>query len=141
MDPELQKKLAEMLKNAALGPDAGKLKDFDPKALAEKGKGGTPDDFKAALDDMAERMGKGEKSAEGDSAKPGNPSDQAGEKGQSGAPSDEAQAKTAAQQAAAAQMSMQMVREVRQRGRRRQDDDGRRHDGRRLEARGRGQHR
>ena len=112
MDPELQKKLAELMKNAKLGPEGGKLKDFDPKSLAQKGQGGTPDDLKAALDDMAERMGKGEKSAEGESDRPGSPSDQkAGEKGQSGAPSDEAQAQTAAQQAAAAQMSMQMVRE------------------------------
>ena len=48
------------------GPTAAS-EGFDPKALAQKGKGGTPDDLKAALDDMAERMGKGEKSAEGES--------------------------------------------------------------------------
>jgi hypothetical protein len=111
IDPALQKKLAEMMKNAPLGQDGAKGKNLDKNALAEAGKKGDksqaamPDDVKWALEDLAAKL------ASADKNRPNNPNSQesSSEKGEKGAPSDQASKST---DTAGAQASMQMVREA-----------------------------
>jgi len=114
IDPKLQDKLDEMLKKAELS-DAPKGKELNAKDLAEGAKqdgSGMPKDMKKALEEIAQRLNKndqGEKQASNsESAQPSsenNESGAAGEKSQGqGQPTD--------MKAAAAQGSMQMVREA-----------------------------
>jgi hypothetical protein len=109
IDPALQKKLAEMMKNAPPGQDGAK--NLDKNSLAEKGakgdksQGVMPDDVKWALEDLAAKLASAEKN------RPNNPNSQesSSETGEKGAPSDQMN-KSA--DAASAQASMQMVREA-----------------------------
>ena len=129
IDPKLQDKLDEMLKKAQLSADAPKGKELNAKDLAEGARqdgSGMPEDMKKALEEIAQRLNKndqGEKQASNsESAQPSsenNESGAAGEKSQGkGQPTD--------MKAAAAQGSMQMVREAATDPSAGQDDDGRR---------------
>ncbi len=111
VDPALQKKIDEMIKNGQLGKDAAtKRTDLDAETLAERGErdkassGGLPEDIRWALEDLASKLANA--SAERQTAK-GNPSasSETGEKGKGSA-----QAETS--QASAAEAAMQMVREA-----------------------------
>ena len=108
VDPELQKKIDQLLKDKPLG-DQAKARQVDKDTMAdpEGGKassGGLPEDVRWALEDLASRMA--QQSADRQTAK-GNPaaSQETGEKGIGSA-----QAETA--QATAAEAAMQMVREA-----------------------------
>lgn len=107
VDPELQKKIDQLLKDKPLG-DAAKsprLTDKDSRADPEKpSSGGLPEDVRWALEDLASRLA--QQSADRQTAK-GNPSgsQETGEKGIGSK-----QAETA--QATAAEAAMQMVREA-----------------------------
>ena len=108
VDPELQKKIDQLLKDKPLG-DQAKARQVDKDTMAdpEGGKassGGLPEDVRWALEDLASRLA--QQSAERQTAK-GNPaaSQETGEKGIGSA-----QAETA--QATAAEAAMQMVREA-----------------------------
>jgi len=108
IDPAMQKKLAEMMKNAPLGQEGAKAKNFEKNALANAKKGDNqvlPDDVKWALEDLAAKLSNAEKN------RPGNPNEQASssDTGEKGAPSDEASKSAEGQ---SAQASMQMVREA-----------------------------
>ena len=111
IDPELQKKIDQLLKDKPLGDQANnKRLDLDKDTLAERAErdkassGGLPEDVRWALEDLASRLA--QQSAERQTAK-GNPaaSQETGEKGIGSA-----QAETA--QATAAEAAMQMVREA-----------------------------
>jgi hypothetical protein len=111
VDPALQKKIDQMMKDKPLGADATtKRKDLDAETLAERAdrdkgsSGGIPEDVRWALEDLASRLANA--SAERQTAK-GNPSasSQTGEKG-----TGSQQAET--MQASAAQAALQMVREA-----------------------------
>lgn len=111
IDPELQKKIDQLLKDKPLGDQANnKRQDLDKETLAERAErdkastGGLPEDVRWALEDLASRLA--QQSAERQTAK-GNPaaSQETGEKGVGSA-----QAETA--QATAAEAAMQMVREA-----------------------------
>ena len=111
VDPELQKKIDQLLKDKPLGDQANnKRMDLDKETLAERAErdkassGGLPEDVRWALEDLASRLA--QQSADRQTAK-GNPgaSQETGEKGMGSA-----QAETA--QATAAEAAMQMVREA-----------------------------
>ncbi len=111
VDPELQKKLDQLLKDKPLGDQANnKRMDLDKETLAERAErdkastGGLPEDVRWALEDLASRLA--QQSADRQTAK-GNPaaSQETGEKGQGSAQAE-------AQQATAAEAAMQMVREA-----------------------------
>ncbi len=111
VDPELQKKIDQLLKDRPLGAEANSKRiDLDKETLAERAErdkassGGLPEDVRWALEDLASRMANA--SAERQTAK-GNPSasSETGEKGLGSA-----QAETL--QATAAEAAMQMVREA-----------------------------
>jgi hypothetical protein len=111
IDPELQKKIDQLLKDKPLGDQANnKRMDLDKETLAERAErdkastGGLPEDVRWALEDLASRLA--QQSAERQTAK-GNPaaSQETGEKG-----AGSAQAETT--QATAAEAAMQMMREA-----------------------------
>lgn len=111
VDPELQKKIDQLLKDKPLGDQANnKRLDLDKETLAERAErdkassGGLPEDVRWALEDLASRLA--QQSADRQTAK-GNPagSQETGEKGIGSQ-----QAETA--QATAAEAAMQMVREA-----------------------------
>ena len=111
VDPELQKKLDQLLKDKKLGEDANnKRLDLDKETMAERAErdkassGGLPEDVRWALEDLASRLA--QQSAERQTAK-GNPaaSQESGEKGVGSAQAEAAQA-------TAAEAAMQMVREA-----------------------------
>jgi hypothetical protein len=111
VDPELQKKLDQLLKDKPLGDQANnKRLDLDKETAAERAErdkassGGLPEDVRWALEDLASKLA--QQSADRQTGK-GNPtaSQETGEKGMGSA-----QAET--QQATAAEAAMQMVREA-----------------------------
>lgn len=111
IDPELQKKIDQLLKDKPLGDQANnKRQDLDKETLAERAErdkastGGLPEDVRWALEDLASRLA--QQSAERQTAK-GNPaaSQETGEKGMGSAQAENAQA-------TAAEAAMQMVREA-----------------------------
>jgi hypothetical protein len=110
IDPKLQDKLDEMLKNAELAADAAKGKEFNGKELAEgKNASGMPQDMKKALEDLAQRLNKNDQNqTEG-----GNPENTQGseQNGESGQPGEKGQGQSTDMKATASQGSMQMVRE------------------------------
>jgi hypothetical protein len=111
VDPELQKKIDQLLKDKPLGDQANnKRMDLDKETLAERAErdkassGGLPEDVRWALEDLASRLA--QQSADRQTAK-GNPaaSQETGEKGMGSSQAEAAQA-------TAAEAAMQMVREA-----------------------------
>jgi hypothetical protein len=109
LDPELQKKLAELLKKQPLGADAQtKRRDLDEEDKAQKAErgenanAGLPEDVRWGLEDLAARLASANlerKTAEGNQAA-------SSETGEQGRGSQQAEAQPAGQ------MSMQLMREA-----------------------------
>jgi hypothetical protein len=109
VDPELQKRLEEMLKAHPLGDETPKGKTLDADELAERmGKDGSnaglPEDVRWALEDLAARLANS--AADQRQTNENNPS-ASGETGEKGLGSDQAQTEMGN-----AQASMQMVKEA-----------------------------
>jgi hypothetical protein len=104
LDPAMQKKLAEMLKNRKIGDEARKALGAEGEEPEEVANFGLPEDVKWALEDMAKRL------ANSPADRQTNSENQAAsaKTGEKGAGSEQAQASETSN----AQMTMQMVREA-----------------------------
>ncbi len=105
IDPAMQKKLEELLKNRPPGADAkGEKANFNDGLDKANSQAGMPEDVRWALEDLASRLANGEKDRQ---TNPNNPS-ASSETGETAVGS--AQAKM--EQAGASEMSVKMVREA-----------------------------